>query len=143
MKKNGFTLIEILAVVVIVALIAIIAVPQVMKVISTSRKSAAIDSTEGIVNATDQYINNVMAKNQGSFPKNEIVFECVNRACTLTLESETYLESYEHKSILDLNKNNIKGGTIKITERGKTIEIENLQLNGYTCEYKNHNADCN
>ena len=44
---------------------------------------------------------------------------------------------------LELKQNGIKSGTKRITERGKKIEIENLKVNGFTCTYSNHKANCN
>ena len=45
-KKNGFTLVELLAVIVILAIILVIAVPQIMNVITESRKGALISSAK-------------------------------------------------------------------------------------------------
>ncbi len=142
-NKKGFTLIELLAVIVILAVIAIIAVPQVLDILKSSRKSTAVDSTEGLVRSTENFVYNVMLKNNGSFPKNEIIIECDEDACSLTSDSETILENYTHFSNLELKQSNIKSATIRITERGKTIKIENLKVNGFTCEYVNHKAACN
>ena len=43
-KKNGFTLVELLAVIVILAIVLVIAVPQILNVITESRKGALISS---------------------------------------------------------------------------------------------------
>ncbi len=53
MKKNGFTLVELLAVIVILALIALIATPIVMNVVANSQKSAFSSSLNGIKNAIE------------------------------------------------------------------------------------------
>jgi len=49
MKKKGFTLVELLAVIIILAVIALIATPIVLDVVESSRKSAFESSTYGIV----------------------------------------------------------------------------------------------
>ena len=49
MKKYGFTLVELLAVIVILAIISIIAVPMIGNVIEDSRKQALEQSANGIV----------------------------------------------------------------------------------------------
>ena len=54
--KKGFTLIELLAVIVILAVIALIAVPTITKVVEKSRKSAAISSANGYVDAIHEQI---------------------------------------------------------------------------------------
>ncbi len=55
MKKKGFTLIELLAVIVILAIIALIATPMIIDVIEKSKRGAAIDSVNGILNAAEHY----------------------------------------------------------------------------------------
>ena len=47
-EKNGFTLVELLAVIVILAIILVIAVPKVMSVIEDSKK-AALESTAKMI----------------------------------------------------------------------------------------------
>ncbi len=55
MKKKGFTLVELLAVIVILAVIALIATPMIMDVIEKSRRGAAIESVNGILEAAENY----------------------------------------------------------------------------------------
>ena len=45
-RKNGFTLVELLAVIVILAVILVIAVPQIMNIITESRKGTLMSSTK-------------------------------------------------------------------------------------------------
>ena len=56
MKSKGFTLVELLAVIVILAVISLIATPMVLGVIEKSKKSAAIESVNGIVDAAEKYM---------------------------------------------------------------------------------------
>lgn len=65
--KKGFTLIELLAVIVILALIALIAIPLILGVIEDSRKSAAIDSSYGFVEAIE-YSNSMTSLNSTDYP---------------------------------------------------------------------------
>ncbi len=53
MKQDGFSLVELLAVIVILALIAFIAVPLVLGIIEDSRKSAFASSIEGVKKAIE------------------------------------------------------------------------------------------
>ena len=52
-KRNGFTLVELLAVIVILAVILVIAVPQIMNVITESRKGALISSAKLIAGTAE------------------------------------------------------------------------------------------
>ena len=52
-SKKGFTLIELLAVIVILAIIALIAVPIILNMINDARKSAAVDSAYGYIEAIE------------------------------------------------------------------------------------------
>ena len=66
MKKNAFTLIELLAVIVILAIIALIATPQVIKIITQSQKSAFKESAYGIIKAGNLYYANYLSKHDGA-----------------------------------------------------------------------------
>ncbi len=54
MKKKGFTLVELLAVIVVLAVIALIVTPTILKVIDNARIGAFRSSSHGIVNAAKQ-----------------------------------------------------------------------------------------
>ena len=57
MKSNkGFTLIELLAVIVILAIIALIATPMILGVVEDARKSAAVSSANGYIDAIEKQI---------------------------------------------------------------------------------------
>ena len=54
--KKGFTLLELLAVIVILAIVSIIAIPVILNVVEKSRKSSAINSAYGYINAIEDGI---------------------------------------------------------------------------------------
>ena len=56
MKKKGFTLVELLAVIVILAIIAVIATPMILNVIDNAKKGAAESSAYGYVDAVEKSI---------------------------------------------------------------------------------------
>ena len=56
MKKKGFTLVELLAVIVILAIIAVIATPIILEVIETAKKGAAENSAKGYLDAVEKQI---------------------------------------------------------------------------------------
>ena len=49
LNKKGFTLIELLAVIIILGVLMIIAIPSVTEYISSSRKSAMVDTADGYI----------------------------------------------------------------------------------------------
>ena len=61
-KQKGFTLIELLAVIVILAVIAFIAIPLIMGTITKAKKNAFRDAAYGILKAGEQYIGDVLLK---------------------------------------------------------------------------------
>ncbi len=67
MKQKGFTLIELLAVIVILAVIALIATPLIMGVITDAKKNAFRDSAYGILKAGEQYIGEVLLKDNNTY----------------------------------------------------------------------------
>ena len=76
MKKNAFTLIELLAVIVILAVILVIAVPQVLDVIETSTKGSIDISVKNIAKAAEmKYAEMVVAGESinGSINCSEVV----------------------------------------------------------------------
>ena len=56
MKNKGFTLVELLAVIVILAVISLIATPMILGVIETAKKSASVESANGLLDAADKYM---------------------------------------------------------------------------------------
>ena len=56
MKKKGFTLVELLAVIVILAIIALITIPMITGVVGKVRKGAAESSAYGYIDAVEKYV---------------------------------------------------------------------------------------
>jgi len=80
MKKKGFTLVELLAVIIILAVIALIATPIVLNVVEKSRKSAFESSVYGIVEtieleAADKMIKGESLISEYNFPTEELEFQ--------------------------------------------------------------------
>ncbi|MBE6159885.1 MAG: prepilin-type N-terminal cleavage/methylation domain-containing protein [Lactobacillales bacterium] len=119
-NKKGFTLIELLAVIVILAIIALIATPIILNMINDARKSAAVDSAYGYIEAIEY--QNSMSK----------------------LNNEKY-KAITSKDVSTINGLvNLKGtkptsGNVEIDESGRVIEAT-LVINGYTVEYENGKA---
>ncbi len=61
MKKRGFTLVELLAVIVILAIVCMITVPVVMNIVTKSRKSAFKDTAYGLLDsAKTMYLGKIL-----------------------------------------------------------------------------------
>lgn len=120
MKNKGFTLIELLAVIVILAIIALIASPIILNMINNAKKSAAVDSAYGYIEA----------------------IEYTNSMTDLGVEEKYITSTSTLEEINDTIK--LKGSKpTKITE----LSIENgmvksatLCINGYIVEYDGSKA---
>jgi len=80
MKKKGFTLVELLAVIIILAVIAIIAIPIVLNVVESSRKSAFESSVYGVIETIGLEVADKMIKGESliseyNFPTEELEFQ--------------------------------------------------------------------
>lgn len=79
MKRKGFTLVELLAVIVILAIIALIAVPTILGLIDKTKKGAFKASVLGVIEAGEFYI----ATNNVEYNENEeLVFTCNGTDCS-------------------------------------------------------------
>ena len=130
-SKRGFTLIELLAVIVILAIIALIAIPQVIKILNKARMSSAEDSVYGIVKSAENYITEFMLKNNGELPNEKLTFSCGNGGCSL----DNNLEGYNLTDLDKLNYKGTKASSGKVTIENENIEVSNIIINGFTCNY--------
>ena len=152
MKKNGFTLVELLAVIVVLAIIALIATPIVLNVIEKSKKNAAIDSAYGYIEAIetqnqlaqlnpDRYsaiesgsVTGISVNVKGKKPSSGTVTITkgkVNNASDLCING--YIVNYDGKeATVDRKCNEEKAAIIQATSVGMTPENENWKVNGTT-----------
>ncbi|CCY46782.1 putative uncharacterized protein [Firmicutes bacterium CAG:822] len=101
-NKNGFTLVELLAVIVIIAIIALITTPIVLNVVQSSRENAFKDTAHGLVLAAGTY----QAEQQA-----------LNRDTTLTINYATSSDS--EKNLLKTKGTLPDAGELSIDEKGK------------------------
>jgi len=105
-KKNGFTLVELLAVIVILAIILVIAVPQIMKTIDNARNGALSSSAKLIAASAER--------------------EYLARK-TLGDTSFEGLEEIPCEDVVETNSNDYGKCTIKFDENGKaTVSLQGL-----------------
>ena len=125
-RKNGFTLLELLAVILVIALIALIVVPIILNVIEQSKKNAALRSAENYIKAVeDNYTYNEL-KNQ-----TKIIGDNIN-VSNITVNMKGSLPT---------------SGILNIATNGVVIKASNLCINNYNINYSNNKytitGDCN
>ena len=118
MKKNAFTLIELLAVIVILAVILVIAIPRILNVIEESKKDSIKSSARMIINSAEK--KNMIDKVNGSTEE-------------VTCDNSVKLSKEDYESC-----------KITIDEEGKaTINLVGKgKLDGYKCIGTNDNLAC-
>ena len=118
MKKNAFTLIELLAVIVILAVILVIAIPRILDVIETSKKDSIKSSARMIINSAEK--KNMIDKVNGSTEE-------------VTCDNSVKLSKEDYESC-----------KITIDEEGKaTINLVGKgKFDGYKCIGTNDNLAC-
>lgn len=75
MRKDGFTLVELLAVIVIIALIGIITLPIVDRIIKDGKTNARITNYDTILNAAYDFVQNEPERLPSLSSPSEILFE--------------------------------------------------------------------
>ena len=131
-NKKGYTLVELLAVIVILAIIALIAVPKILSMIENAKKSAAVDSVYGYIEAIENYQASEMLKG------NKGLIEGV-----YNITEDTTIDNVKYKRLKDLVK--VKGssptfGKVGITKNG-TVGTADLCLDNYLVTYQNKKAE--
>ncbi|MEG2250541.1 MAG: prepilin-type N-terminal cleavage/methylation domain-containing protein, partial [Bacilli bacterium] len=130
MKKNAFTLIELLAVILILGIIALIAIPTITKILDESKMGAFSSSTTEIAKIIEQECQVSIIKNTGmvteyrfedgkSIPSIPVKgqlpdkgYAVVNKDCQVSfnLENNEYLstKTYEEDRVNVINKKKSK-----------------------------------
>lgn len=97
MKKDAFTLVEVMAIIIIISLVAVITVPNIQTVINDSKVNACKSQVDYIEKAAQRYVADVVASGNN-------VPTCVSIS---KLNSEGYLGANYIKN--PLNNENIEG----------------------------------
>ena len=116
MKKKGFTLVELLAVIVILAVIALIATPTILGVIDKAKRSSLQDSGYGLVEAANLY------------------YAQYSNGKTVRFDIEDNQIITETENTLNY-KGSIKNGTVLINNKGEVTVCIN---DGKHAAYKNY-----
>ena len=138
-KQNGFTLVELLAVIVILAIILVIAVPKITDTIKNSKIASFESSAKTIAaQAEKKKMENEILEDTGSINCSDVVKlnDTDYGNCSITFDGNTAKVSligkgkFEGLAIINGTKDNAKAGDTKLPEYGKgTIFIKNLYDN--------------
>lgn len=128
MKKRGFTLMELLAVIVILAIIALIAVPIILNVIDETKKKAIKESANGYLDAVEKAIvlENIKEKN-------------FNDGTYYIKNGDLYSDDNLETKVLDVKvKGDIPNGSDLNIEKGRITSCY-LTISNYpvTCDANN------
>ncbi len=122
-KKNGFTLVELLAVIVVLAIIMVIAIPAVLETMNTARKKSFVLYIEKVINAVQtQYVYdaNAGAIQGAGFYVYDIVND-LNLTTTGSYKGYVTVNAYDvdnPKYIIELYDNNYIIHNYNVTDSG-------------------------
>ena len=111
--KNGFTLVELLAVIVILAVLALIATPVVLSIIDDAKESAMLRSAEMYLSGVENAIMRENMNSGGNFRPTE---------CTISGEGNLDCEGKDGIIEVEVNGEKPKNGSI-VFENGKIKEV--------------------
>ena len=126
MKKNAFTLIELLAIIVILAIIAVITVPIILNIIENSRKGAATDSAYGYKDSVSKLYVTKLSESQNSSLELEGTYTVTDGVLTGTGINEKVPVSGTIPSSGSLTYENglFKNGCLTIGDYAVTFNID-------------------
>lgn len=123
MKKNGFTLIELIGTVVILAIIALVVLPATLSVLNQGQNEVDKSVIQVVESAGNSYVNdnkNLYPKQLESLDKGtEDTRKLHGTVSTVELVNKGYLE----KSVYDKNED-IQNACVKVTSDSKRYFIE-------------------
>ena len=121
MKKRGFTLVELLAVIVILAIIAVIATPIILGVIEKSKKGAAENSALGYTEAVEKQI----ARNLLDEDATNDITDGVYEIAALTSKKVKVKGDTPSEGWVEIEKKQVVSYSIKIGDYVVTYNKEN------------------
>ena len=130
MRKNGFTLIELIAVIVILAIITLIAIPVITGIVDKSKKGAAEASALNYIDAVEKYVmlHDLDATKYPYDLKNNTFNVSSNTEVSLLdiiipkAKAEGTVPSLN--SFITVKGSKPKSGTVTLNEKGKVIEAD-------------------
>lgn len=120
--KNGFTLVELLAVLIILAVISLISVPVIIDVIDNSKKNSIKVSIEHYIDAINAEIAN--QELIGEYETLDGTYIISSNGKTLTRDENTILN-------IDYNGDVLKDGNVEISS-GIVVQLNNVIIDEWT-----------
>lgn len=115
-RKDGFTIVELLAVIIVLALIAAITIPVITHIIGDVEDNTTTRSMENLEKAVKNYYYNNKLKNGNK----TIIFTCGNGSCTNGADK------------LNIEGDSPESGTVTVDGEGR-VTFESIVINGYHC----------
>lgn len=123
MRKKGFTLVELLAVIVILVIIGLITIPMLISVTDKAKVGSAQNSVIGYVRSIE----------------NQVAINSINKEHEFDLSSE---KNYTMEELIDMGvriKGKIDGGVVTLATNG-TVSIAKICINNLSIKYENSKA---
>lgn len=135
-NKQGFTLVELLAVIVVLAIVMLIAVQAVLPAMSESRKNIfSIEANGAIESAQTYFMNNSLGGSGDKLPVNEGTVKCVTVKQLIDAGVSDLSTSNNEGVVLVAKKGNNYLYTVYLTKKS-----DGLMVNGYG-NNGNYNVD--
>lgn len=124
MKRNGFTLVELLAVIAILGILIIIVLPNVLSSLKESKQKLFVTNYQTLFKSVEGYIMTEQLNNPNNTTTKEFTNYCFenNELDGYATDSKYYISIYEGK-IVTLNIINKDYAIIKI---GEDIKVEDI-----------------
>lgn len=140
MKKNAFTLIELLAVIVLLALIALIAAPMILNLIDKVKGRSRTESANGVFNAAKYFYTESLLEENMVYPASGLEFVCNGSICEATIgttveeDGISLLTEEPITYTLKISGKVPSSGSIIVTEKG-VITPTNLAIDSHICNF--------
>lgn len=141
MKRNGFTLVELLAVIVILGLLALIVTPIVFNLLDKNRSKARTETANRVLDAAKYFYATSMIDNDVVFPSDGLEFICNKIVCEATIgtivREDGIAKLSEEKPIvyqLTFSGTVPSSGSVIIYDDG-SVAPKNLAIDSHLCKY--------